>query len=637
MAMACWLPLAVERPLPFAVEASLGYRKLPVWKPAINSSMRLQRVVRHWAQKHLGREERSLPTGVRCVDDQGADLDLGAKLSELLPRLPLREGRFAILLFWPAAVPPEPSGRAEGGGSKLSTLGISTRYANVDGNVVGFHRSTTRIEKHLAGAYLHTTGLYNQDMYASAMQIPPPCRGTAEFRSFDLMVKASDRLAQSEELFRVQLQGPVDVVANWRATCARFEALCKKGRKAEDTSTPLPVFIPSRGRPQRAHLNWEAPHVFGRRQAAASPGSEPVVCVVVEPGEAAAYRAAWPSSLLLVLPKDGGGPGFARWVVQRVCTLAYDARGNVCRLPFCWICDDNLTMFYRLVGLRELAASGFLRPRGAHRQKKREAAEGEPMFRKSMLAVQRHKLMPGVAVSGFLRDDGTAVCKRLDWKMDELSMYKIVLLNLGKLQRLEVECLPVLRLWEDIHLLHQVLRKPDHQGRTLKCQCFCFRASHSTSGGCVEQRHGKRSGSESTQLENLLPRDEFERLDNAKQEVVLEIVDWAQSKERQSQELPRSESQEIVQSLGHAQCKELLQTLDRRSCKASTTPSTRSFCLHTQASPDKKRKRAAPIPFDANKNRDAIGRFLGKTDPKAMAKKATKADPKAAAKKGRKS
>ena len=51
----------------------------------------------------------------------------------------------------------------------------------------------------------------------------------------------------------------------------------------------------------------------------------------------------------------------------------------------------------------------------------------------------------------------------------------------------------------------------------------------------------------------------------------------------------------------------------------------------------KKRKRAAPIPFDANKNRDAIGRFLGKTDPKAMAKKATKADPKAAAKKGRKS
>ena len=29
-----------------------------------------------------------------------------------------------------------------------------------------------------------------------------------------------------------------------------------------------------------------------------------------------------------------------------------------------------------------------------------------------------------VAVAGFLRDDGTAVCKRNDWKLDELALYK---------------------------------------------------------------------------------------------------------------------------------------------------------------------------------------------------------------------
>eukprot|EP00913_Durusdinium_trenchii_P025059 g23523.t1 len=35
------------------------------------------------------------------------------------------------------------------------------------------------------------------------------------------------------------------------------------------------------------------------------------------------------------------------------------------------------------------------------------------MFQEALLAVQRHHFIGRAAVAGFLRDDGTAVCKRL--------------------------------------------------------------------------------------------------------------------------------------------------------------------------------------------------------------------------------
>ena len=54
---------------------------------------------------------------------------------------------------------------------------------------------------------------------------------------------------------------------------------------------PFPVFIPTRGRPEKANLNWEANHVFGPLK----PGSKvtaisPLFIVVVEPREEDAYR-----------------------------------------------------------------------------------------------------------------------------------------------------------------------------------------------------------------------------------------------------------------------------------------------------------------------------------------------------------
>merc|ERR1719265_2361696 len=98
------------------------------------------------------------------------------------------------------------------------------------------------------------------------------------------------------------------------------------------------------------------------------------------------------------------------------------------------------------------------------------------MFRDALVKVQGHSSLAKVAVAGFLRDDDTAVCKRLEWKTNELSLYKIVLLNLGTLKALGVEYQPDLQMYEDICVTHEVLLKDG--GRTLKCQNYCFRASH---------------------------------------------------------------------------------------------------------------------------------------------------------------
>merc|ERR1712113_298940 len=127
-----------------------------------------------------------------------------------------------------------------------------------------------------------------------------------------------------------------------------------------------------------------------------------------------------------------------------------------------------------------------------------------------MLTVQRHPMLPRSAVVGFLRDDGTAVCKRLDWKSNELALYKVVLLNLPELRRLEVEYQPDLQMYEDICLNHEVLR---NGGRTLKCQQFCFRASHKKQGGCAGVQGVVRSRKGTgTELDDLVKPQAYRRM-----------------------------------------------------------------------------------------------------------------------------
>ena len=284
-------------------------------------------------------------------------------------------------------------------------------------------------------------------------------------------------------------------------------------------------------------MNWNAEHVFGHFSQGREGKLHPVVCIVVEPKQEDEYRAAWPRALMLVLPVNGRGPGFARWAIQKTCTKAllrppqskHDrivgsndmASWPVRRLSWIWIADDGLSMFYRLIS-RGSATSANAR---VQRLTNREAPDGRPMFHEAFLTVQRHALLPKMAVAGFLRDDGTAVCKRLEWKSDELALYKIVLLNLAMLRKLGVEYNPDLQMYEDICLNNEVLRRGGH---TLKCQKFCYRASHVKAGGCFVQRTSRLG----THLEDLIAPSALKKLPVESQQAVRDLLRWVQSQER---------------------------------------------------------------------------------------------------------
>ncbi|CAE7796379.1 unnamed protein product [Symbiodinium sp. CCMP2592] len=283
-----------------------------------------------------------------------------------------------------------------------------------------------------------------------------------------------------------------------------------------------------------AHLNWEAPHVFGPQEK--EPGLQPVVCIVVEPEEEEDYRDTWPLALMLVLPEGNRGPGYARWAVQTVCTRAHVAGGcsGPCqpamlrRLGRIWIVDDTLTTFYRLAWMDNFRQCGRLaRPK----RMKHRVASSELMFVEALLAVQRHPFIGRAAVAGFLRDDGTAVCKRAEWKLDELALYKVVLLDLNELRRLQVEYVPSLQMYEDICLNHDVLSRG---GRTLKCQCYGFRAVHAKMGGCLQQRAGHRDAGKTTgltKLEDLVQPAAFAGMCHDRQKAIQELLRWVQDKE----------------------------------------------------------------------------------------------------------
>lgn len=135
--------------------------------------------------------------------------------------------------------------------------------------------------------------------------------------------------------------------------------------------------------------------------------------------------------------EDRGGYDWRRRVIglpmrarlHRSQDFVEKSRWQMRRLPYAWIVDDALSMFYRLVPLSHHEAPQqptYVGERAwVQRLKERSAPKGARMFREAFVAVQRHPFITRAAVAGFLRDDGTAVCKRMDWKSDELSLYKV--------------------------------------------------------------------------------------------------------------------------------------------------------------------------------------------------------------------
>ena len=554
-----------------AVAVSMPRRTFPTWKIAMNAESSLKEVLQRWASLYLRHPPKdALPTALRATGgSQGPNLDLDKALHAIRSSLPVLDARLMVEVSWPQEGPGEedPGPQASPGGAdghcgpagQLGRLRISSRYADVDRETSAFHQSTTFEAKRDAGLYQNTEGRYLQKAFQDAMRTPPmPDVVELEIASRELFVFGDSGLPSAKgsigQVFCVALKGPLSLIDRWEATCDAFQRWEESLQSLVGSATvhmpkstrqvPFPVFIPTRGRPWKANLNWEAHHVFGplkpgSKVTAISPLTiSPLIIIVVEPCEEDLYRDVWPMALTLVLPENGRGPGYARWVVQTVCTKGCEwvqkvdrrSKWYARRLPFIWIADDGLSMFYRLLAPGPEDNDPYISTRkGAQRLRKREAPQGVPIFHEALLAVQRHAFFPRAAISGFLRDDGTAVCKKLGWKADEMALYKIVLLNLPMLKRLGVEYMRDLRMYEDIALVHQVIQSG---GRTLKCQAYCFRASHVRQGGCFDQRlKGHRQGV-GTPLDHLMAPSAFRQLNRQQQRVVEELHAWVRMRER---------------------------------------------------------------------------------------------------------
>ena len=281
---------------------------------------------------------------------------------------------------------------------------------------------------------------------------------------------------------------------------------------------PYPVFIPTKGRAKDAHLNWRAAHCFGREAFEKTDEQTPCafVVAVVEPSEANEYREVWADLPLLVLPESDMGPAFVRWCIQKISSgfrteLSHELGqlGPVHQMRYCWLVDDSITSFYRLDPLSAqllqeeeerllnrgalVPATPLCKPTGRKTERRSQGA----MFAEAMLAVQRQASRGVCAICGFLRDDGTAPMKSAQWALDSTSVFKVVLLNLVELAKLQVEYVPQLRLFEDVCLNVQTRNAG---GRILKCMTYCYWADNKSFGGCAAQRAQNAAATRCTSL-----------------------------------------------------------------------------------------------------------------------------------------
>ena len=354
--------------------------------------------------------------------------------------------------------------------------------------------------------YTHTWGQFKQDGFRQALQTPPDTEA-ASLKEVDLIAWEGKQPVTyalrdgSREPLRLTFwatQESVNSLSDW---CKWFESSTSLPQH------PYPVLIPSKGRAKAAHLNWRAPHCFGpaafqsdgQRQ---SPSA--LVVAVVEPSEAKEYREAWADLPLLVLPENDMGPAFVRWCIQKVSSAFRMEQchelGALQQMRYCWLVDDSITSFYRLNPLSDqslqeederlqsrgivVPATSLSKPAGRKSERRCHGA----MFAEAMLAVQQQASQGTCAICGFLRDDGTAPMKSAQWALDSTSVFKVVLLNLVELAKLQVEYLPQLHLFEDVCLNVQARNSG---GRILKCLRYCYWADNKTFGGCAEQRAQK--------------------------------------------------------------------------------------------------------------------------------------------------
>lgn len=435
----------------------------------------------------------------------------------------------------------------------LAKVRVSPRYGKVSSRLMCMHRSKQLNRKIIphestAGKYLQSENKREMQNLPAAFQ-EPVALSSRRILVWDRQTdKPLMHKTESGRRLRValKLSGPAEAIDVFIRWCERGEAHIANLDFGEP-ALPFPVFIPSSGRANEAHLNWSAPHCFGPVTTAGGEGLAPVVLVVVEPCDFEAYRKAWPQSMILTLPEDGLGIAFSRWTVQRLCEgfreeVTRDQSGTLRGLRFCWMCDDNITCFYRLDHLHKSLLHKGRRLLATPKGRKRVRNTNGAMFAEAFCAVQQKARASDFAISGFLRDDGTASTKRWDWQLNNQSVYKVLLLNVRQLTNLGVEYLPQLKMFEDV-CINTMARNAG--GRVLKAMKYCYWADNKSIGGCSSQRSFLATLERPTEVNDIISASLFQQLPDESRKAVCQVAAWVRRdeiKSNQKAELEKMES-----------------------------------------------------------------------------------------------
>jgi hypothetical protein len=169
------------------------------------------------------------------------------------------------------------------------------------------------------------------------------------------------------------------------------------------------------------------------------------------------------------------GAGYVRCIAQRAFTRSYVVHGDTSYPSdnsHLWMLDDNMSVMYDLEECAaEVIAEQTTRSTGGHAKKgaTRRWVRVQTTFKTALLAVQVKQMETGADLVGCVRDAGHAVCKRRRWLAQNISIYKVLLLDLSSLRDRGAHFQAHLDMLEDVCFAAQII---DRGGRTLKCQQY---------------------------------------------------------------------------------------------------------------------------------------------------------------------
>ena len=205
-----------------------------------------------------------------------------------------------------------------------------------------------------------------------------------------------------------------------------------------------PIFIPSKGRADRAYLNL---HTLAGLGIPTEGKQLPLVIVVLEKGDVQSYRDLWPHLLILTLPPwdlHRTGVGFSRSVVQRLCEGATlhlsGSKPKFLQFRGAFTLNDLVSGMteLQLLDMHQWKNANVFNAWHGGTTVNKVRVNRLQCFRRAFVHLQDHALTNDVALASFIRDCGPSTTTTAEFSYNSLSLYKVHFLNIRELARLQV-------------------------------------------------------------------------------------------------------------------------------------------------------------------------------------------------------